>query len=230
MSSFRLAIAVPSGHTWPANFGMCLLNLTLHMVTHRIPGFDHNVVKVFNKRSSLLPKSRQEMIDDALAVGCTHLLFVDSDQEFPSNLVHMLARHGKNVVACNVATKVIPSSPTARNRNPDYEGGDVVFTNSDSTGLQQVWRIGTGVMLINLQIMKHIPKPWFHIEWYPKLNDFKGEDWFFCEQLEKAGVPIWIDHDASQAVGHIGHYTYSMADVTDEVREETAEMRAAAAA
>ena len=228
MSTFRLAIAVPSGHTWPADFSMCLLNLVLHCMQKAIPGFERSIVKIFNKRTSLLPKSRQELIDDALAADCTHLLFVDSDQTFPSNLVHMLMRHGKNVVACNIATKTIPASPTARNRNLEWEGGDTVFTNADSKGVERVWRIGTGVLLLNLQIMQHIPKPWFQITWYPELKDFKGEDWFFCEQLEKAGVAIWIDHDASKAVGHIGNYEYTHDDVTEEVREETAKMRAAA--
>jgi hypothetical protein len=167
------------------------------------------------------------LIDDALAANRTHLLFIDSDQTFPANLVHLLARHGKNVVACNVATKVIPSSPTARNFNPNYAGGDVVFTNAESKGLEKVWRIGTGVMLLNLQVMKHIPKPWFETIWWPPINDFMGEDWYFCQKLEEAGVQLWIDHDVSKEIGHIGTYTYGHDDVGLEVRnEEVARLKA----
>lgn len=222
MSQFRLAIAQPSGPLWWADFGMCLLNMMLYMMQHAVPGYSQNVMKLMNKRSALLPKSRQELIDDALAAECTHLLFIDSDQTFPANLVHLLARHGKNVIACNVATKVVPSNPTARNYNPNYAGGDVVFTNEDSHGLEKVWRIGTGVMLLNLQVMQHIPKPWFEIVWYAPLNDFCGEDWYFCQKLEAAGVPLWIDHDVSKEIGHIGQYTYGHSDVGPPVREEEA--------
>lgn len=194
----------------------------LYMMQRAVPGYTHNDMHLFNKRTSLLPKSRQELIDDALTKKCTHMLFIDSDQTFPANLVHLLARHGKNVVACNVATKVIPSSPTARNFNQSYAGGDVVFTNADSKGLEKVWRVGTGVMLLNLQVMASIPKPWFETIWWPPINDFMGEDWYFCQKLEAAGVQLWIDHDVSKEIGHIGPYTYGHDDVGPEVRNEEA--------
>lgn len=227
MSQFRLAIAVPSGHLWEAEFGLSLLNMMLAMMTHTVPGYTQNVMKLLNKRTSLLPKSRQELIDDALHLECTHLLFVDSDQTFPSSLVHRLAKHGKNVIGCNIATKIQPSNPTARNYNSNYWGGDVVFTKPESMGIEKVWRIGTGIMLVNLQVMKHIPKPWFQVTWVEEMNDFMGEDWFFCTKLEEAGVQLWIDHDVSKEVGHIGQYTYTMDDVGEViVQEEAARLRA----
>ena len=45
------------------------------------------------------------------------------------------------------------------------------------------------------------------------LNDFKGEDWYFCEKLEAAGIPIFVDHEASSFIGHIGNKVYTHDDV-----------------
>ncbi len=226
MSTFNLGIGIPSGPEWPADFAMCLLNLVLFMVRGPVPGFTSNSVKIFNKRTSLLPKSRQELVQDALDAGCSHLLFVDSDQTFPSNLVHMLAKHGKNVIGCNIAVRMIPSSPTARNKHPTWPGGEVVYSNGRAD-LEQVWRLGTGVMLINLQIMKHLAKPWFSVVFNEELNDFYGADWYFCEQLEKAGIAIWVDHAASQEVGHIGRLTYEHAHIEPKAMVELAAEEAA---
>jgi hypothetical protein len=173
-----------------------------------IPGYGRTKLKIINKRTSLLPKSRQELVEEARKKQCSYGLFIDTDQTFASDLLHRLMAWKKPVVACNVATKSLPASPTARNRNPNYFGGDMVYTDPESSGLQQVWRIGTGVMLLDLSIFDKIEKPWFPVRWQEKDNEWVGEDWNFCEILEAAGVPIFIDHDASQDVGHIGQLIY----------------------
>lgn len=176
--------------------------------------------KIFNKRSSLLPKSRQELLSDAIGAGCDYALFIDTDQTFPSNLLYGLLRHNKAVVACNIVTKSIPASPTARGPNAKWLGGDVIFTDPSSKGLQKVWRIGTGVMLVDLEILKKIPKPWFSVVWDERINDFNGEDWFFCEVLEKHGIELFIDHDLSKHIGHMGKLEFTHELVGEVVRQE----------
>jgi hypothetical protein len=86
-----------------------------------------------------------------------------------------------------------------------------------SSGLEKVWRVGCGIMLIDLGVLASVPKPWFSIVYDDTMKDETGEDWFFCEQLEKAGIPRYVDHDASKYVGHIGGYTYTFDDVSEEV-------------
>lgn len=194
------------------DFTLCLVNLLLAFRQTRVPGYTSWACKILNKRTSILPKSRQELLQDAMDLGCTHALFLDTDQTFPSTLPAMLARHGKRVIGCNVATKSKPAWPTARNKNPQWAGGDVVYSNNKD-GLEAVWRLGTGVMLLHLETISKLPKPWFSAVWNAEMNDFTGEDWFFCEQLEAAGIPIWVDHGASRMIGHIGSYTYEHVDV-----------------
>lgn len=205
---FKLALAIPSGHTWEADFALSIVQLTMVMGRIQVPGYKGQMLQVINKRTSLLPKSRSELLDDALKCGCSHLLFVDSDQTFPGDLVHRMIKHKKPVIGCNIATKSVPSGPTARQYSKDWPGGDQVYSNGKS-GIEKVWRLGCGIMLIDLSVLKEVPKPWFGVEWNKEMNEFVGEDWFFCQQLEKAGVEIWVDHDVSLEVGHVGSFTFT---------------------
>lgn len=207
----KLAIAIPSQTTWPADFALCLLNLAMYVLQKPFPGYRQAEFKFFNKRSSILPKLRQELVEDAIKHNCTHLLFIDSDQTFPANLAHRLLSHGKDVVACNIVTKTIPAQPTARLKSA-WPGGNVVYSDPDLHGLEQVWRVGTGVMLLNLCVFDKIQKPWFPMT-YKSLGqdgrmEWEGEDWGFCSKLEDAGIPIFIDHDMSREIGHLGQMEY----------------------
>jgi hypothetical protein len=204
----KLVIAVPSRDEWLAKFGMSLLFM-VQQLNNQIPGFAEQQAVVLNKRGSILAQMRQKIIEQALAMQATHVLFVDSDQTFPADLVHRLLQHNVPVVACNVATKTIPSSPTARAKG-DTPAGVPVPTLETSTGLQKVWRIGTGVMLIDLRIFKRpgMEAPWFSQRWDETIGEYVGEDWAFCEKLESAGVHIYIDHDVSKEIGHVGTMEY----------------------
>jgi hypothetical protein len=35
-----------------------------------------------------------------------------------------------------------------------------------------------------------------------------GEDWYFVKKLSEAGADIWIDHDLSRQIGHVGDFVY----------------------
>lgn len=208
MTTFNLAIGLPSGESWPCHNGLSLSTLTMALMKHPVVGYDKTSISIFHEKSSILPSSRHNIVSKAIKNRCSHLLFLDSDQTYPAQTAHMLAQHGKLIVGCNVAIKRFPSLPTARTKNPAWCGGDVVYTRPESRGLQPVWRLGFGVMLIHMDVFKRIPAPWFEILWDEQAQEYRGEDWRFCELLEEAQIPIFIDHDLSKLVGHVGHYTF----------------------
>jgi hypothetical protein len=207
MSLFNLAIATPNLGTVATEYALCLAQTCLFMQKHVVPGYKQNGLMVLSKKSSILPKLRHDLVEDAIAAKCTHLLFIDSDQSFPADIVHRLAQHKKQVVGCNIAVKTLPSNPTARNFDPTHSGGHAVYSNGKS-GLERVWRVGCGVLLLDLSIFAKLPKPWFDTSWNAELNDFTGEDWYFCELLDKAGIPIYVDHAASKLIGHVGQFVF----------------------
>lgn len=209
----KLAICIPSLGTWHADFGICLASMCVYISSSRFENDQERTCEVIEKRMSTLPRSRQELLEDALLKKCTHALFVDSDQVFPVDTAHRLLAHKKPIVACNIALKTAPSFPTARQRG-GTAFGIPVMSNGEQHGLEKVWRVGTGVMMIELGILKDVPKPWFESRWSHKTSQFVGEDWFFLGQLEKAGHPdFYIDHDLSRQIGHVGNFMFTHANI-----------------
>jgi hypothetical protein len=206
------------GGSWYAKFGVSLCHLLLdfgrHMDKYEEPG-----LRLLSKAGSILPNMRQQCLTQAIQWGCSHLLFIDSDQVFPADTLRRLLAWEKPVVACNIAVKRFPSTTTARLKDPkNPEQGEVVYTHESSVGLKEVWRVGTGVMLIRIADIARVPSPegFFPVRFKPSVNDYQGEDWGFCEVLEKAGVPIFIDQRLSWEVGHLGEmkYEHSLIEAT----------------
>ena len=209
--AFKVGVALPSFHIWEAEFGLSLSQACMHMMQRGVAGYHGTHIHVMNKRGSILPSLRYQLVKDARTLGCTHLLFVDSDQVWPLDTIHTLAKHHKMIVGCNVATKVMPpeTAPTARKRSDTNPFGEIVFTRMESTGLEKVWRLGFGIMLIDMRVFDKIPRPYFNIVWRDDYDQHMGEDWYFCEEAEKAGFDIWVDHDLSKKIGHVGPVTFT---------------------
>jgi hypothetical protein len=219
MNNPSVTIAIPSGTEWKADFGMSLASMVAFCARPLKGGGHISRLNIYNTKGSILPKSRTQLVKLAMQAESSHILFIDSDQTFPAWTLHQLLSHGKDIVAANIATKVIPASPTARQFNLEKAEGDLVYTDGASPDLERVWRVGTGVMLVATSVFHKIKAPWFPISWNEKLKDYVGEDWNFCEKCGDAGIPIYVDHVLSRAVGHLGQLEYTHAFV-GEVGEE----------
>jgi hypothetical protein len=219
----KLALCIPSNGDWKADFGYCLAQLVVYCSSALFYEGKTREVLFIDKRTSNLPRSRQECLEDALMQDCTHALFLDTDQTFPMDTAHRLMRWNKPVVACNIPLKVIPSFPTARARGATPFGVPI-FSNSKSNpqGLEKVWRVGSGIMMIDLSILVGIEKPWFEIRYSDKHSQFVGEDWYFVKKCEDAGVDVFIDHDLSRHVGHVGTFQYTHAHIPAVEQEAAA--------
>ncbi len=216
MSKTKLAICIPSNGEWKADFGFCLAQLCVYCSSALFFEGESREVLFIDKRTSNLPRSRQECLEDALMQDCTHALFIDTDQTFPMDTAHRLLRWRKPVVACNIPLKVMPSYPTARARGGSHNPfGTPIYSHgpSNKVGLEKVWRVGSGVMLIDLSIMPKIDKPWFEIRWSDKNSQFVGEDWFFVKRVEDAGFDVYVDHELSRFIGHVGSFQYTHAHI-----------------
>ena len=217
MPHFSCLVGVPSGSHWIAQFGVDLVNLFNKFNTTRVADYTRQSLQLANVRSSVLPQNRLDLVKAAQDRDATHLLFLDSDQTFPPDLIHRLAAHHKLVVAANCVTKTIPASPTARAFCATDDRGVPVYTDRKSTGVEQVWRIGTGVMLVHMSVFKKVPYSAWEMVFLQGPGRYQGEDWRFCQLCEEAGINLYIDHDVSKHVGHVGLYEYTT-DVVGEIQ------------
>jgi hypothetical protein len=152
-------------------------------------------------QSTYVHVGREMVLKAALKHEATHLLWLDSDMGFPPDTVQRLLVHDQAVVAANCVMKVPQPIFTA------IRDGQRIETGPDSTGLEVVDTVGCAVMLLRLDAVADLPRPIFA----HGLNDDGGdigEDLMLCHALRRAGHAIYIDHDLSKEIAHIGSYAY----------------------
>lgn len=209
--SVRVMVGVPSlMDLWHEKFSMSLCYMLTHWQHVPLGKFRNEEVKVESVKGSMLPNMRLDLVKRTRALNMTHLLFVDTDQTYPRDTLHRLIKHDVDVVACNIATKQIPAQPTARLWHPELgpRGVGEKLYNDPSKGLQKVWRVGTGVMLIRLTVFDKIGLNVWGMPWQEGPQRYQGEDWSFVEACEKAGIDVYVDHAVSEEVKHWGLYGY----------------------
>jgi hypothetical protein len=204
----NLLVGFPSIGQWTGGFGVCLTNMLSYLMSTPVPGFRTHSIIPLQVKGSILPRGRMNLVKEARARQCHKLLMIDTDQTFPKDTAHRLLQHGKDVIGCNIATKQYPASPTARKKGERWDG-ELVYTDPDSPPIEQVWRIGAGILLLDVRVFEKIGLGCFEIKWRPELEDYQGEDWSLCEALERAGIEIWVDHRLSNEVGHLGEFEYT---------------------
>jgi hypothetical protein len=143
------------------------------------------------------------VLEAAVKQGFTHVLWLDTDMTFPRTAAVQLMAHQQAIVGCNyMSRRQGDSRPVARR-----EDGTRVETTAASTGLEAVEATGFGVLLMRTDVVNGLGRPWFR----HGLNEFGGdvgEDIMLCRGLRRAGYTVYIDHDLSKKVGHIGQYIY----------------------
>lgn len=156
------------------------------------------------KKGPYLDVNREMCMADALSFGATHLMFIDSDVDFPADGVLRLLAHDKEIIGAKYNKKKEPTEstlilPIAMPRIPAEP-----FPAS---------ALGAGFLLIKLApIVERMQPPFF---WYgcrhTKVGahdtaSFVGEDTAFCARAREAGFTVWCDPTID--IGHWGDKRY----------------------
>ena len=197
-----IAVCTPARDMVHANYTFCLVNM---VAFHTINTMDAVALKI--NQGTLIQNQRADLCLEAMGEGCSHVLFIDSDMTFPQDMVQRLLAHDKDIVATNCARRRMPTGPTAQRTLPDGSR-ELIYTMPESTGLEEVESIGMGVMLIKRKVFESLTEPWFETPWRTDKRGYIGEDVFFCRKAASAGFKIYIDHDVSKEIGHIGTFEF----------------------
>jgi hypothetical protein len=177
--------------------------------------------------------NRNDLAVMALEQEATHILYLDDDMRFPPWALEQLLARKTDIVAANYTTRKMPIRPVTLN-NIDWEDGsnpsDVVWSPEGATGLQEVDALGGGVLLVDTDVFVKLEYPFFE-QWYDRkrLRNV-GEDVDFCKKAQNAGYKVYIDHDLSHHVRHIGVIEHRMTaawEAWQEMRTQAAETKAA---
>ena len=197
----------------PVRIGLCLATQDwvscwfsydlVGMVAHTIrqqPDWD---LRRFQSSGTWLPQVRHDTVAGALNAECDWLLFLDSDMRFPPDALLQLMARNQDVVAANYTGRKPPFYPVAVKQE-----GVRVYTDYETSGLEKVDQIGMGLMLVKADAIKKVAPPWFMVGWHTEVGAYTGEDSYFCRKLQEAGASIWVDHDLSHDVMHMGTFEF----------------------
>ncbi len=192
----RLVIGGPTLATVPAAFAVDLAAL---YAKTRMDG-PWSSVTLGYIGATYVHVGREAVLAGARERQATHMLWLDTDMAFPPETAIRLAQHNQPIVACNCLLKDPRQLFTAQ------VDGVRVATTPTSTGLEAVHSVGMAVMLMRMDVVEQLPRPWFR-HGLAGLVDI-GEDILFCRAVRSVGYDVLIDHDLSKEIGHIGAYTY----------------------
>ena len=198
-STSRVAICIPVRDNVTAGFALSLARLTAKCTELNIKTTMHMVM------GSEVAMQRQQLVDEALTTNCTHILLLDSDMNFPSHTLQALLSHKKDIIACNYSTRVPPHRPVAFKDKEDLE-----LRVGISSGIEEIYAIGMGVMLVNRKIYESITRPHFSVVWNNNYTSLTGEDVYFCNKAQEQGYTIWLENDLSKSIGHTGTKTFTI--------------------
>ena len=202
------AICVPARDEVSTGFAHDLAIMSARFYGNAQAGTSFNVNFV---AGTLIADQRQKLVMMAIKQGADYILFLDSDMRFPSYLLERMLAHDKDIVACNYATRRLPVKTVAFS---DFAELKCIYS-LDKNGLEEVDAIGMGAMLIKTEIFKKLPLPWFSISYLPSGNMYIGEDIYFCKLAQANGMKVYVDHDLSKDVRHIGvmEFTHDHAEI-----------------
>lgn len=197
------------------------------MVGYHAKAYPDHEIGVVTKLGTLIVNQRQDLVKEALLSEADYLLFLDADMRFPRDTLERLIARDVDIVAANYATRRLPPKPTAfKEHHPTIP----LRTTEESEGLEEAFSVGAGVLLIKTALLWTLELPIFNIEWDDYHRNFIGEDVYFCKKVRDAGYTVWVDHDLSKQVMHVGMFEYlnSHVDEIDEqgLRDEYAKIKA----
>lgn len=162
--------------------------------------------------------ARDEMAKAALVHECNYLYMIDDDMIAPDDLFEKLYESKKDIIAPLAFTRNFPHKPVMYSC---IEGWDPVmqtehFTNYSIMNypkekLVQCDAVGFGAVLINMNVIKGLPAPYF-------MNPNKtGEDISFCYEAKKRGFTTWMDTRIK--LGHLSHPIIVTEDYVEQQRK-----------
>lgn len=216
MSDTRLKVAIGlcSGDMVHTDMAMCLARMMMYTA---LKCTNISILGIINRKCSTIHAGRHECVVEALKLGADKLLFIDSDMMFPHDSLSKLVAGNVDIVGCDYMKRRAPYENTTRILRDNKE----ILAPLDSEGLKEVHRIGTGFLLVDMNVFKTIEEPYFLpgaeiIETGPQ---FIGEDYNFCDDARSKGFNVHCDFDLSKKIGHIGTIAlYTQAFVQDNVK------------
>ena len=194
MDNKTILIAIPNIGTVSTNFMSQMLGLN----------FGNYIIGYQFLKSNLLYLSRDKLALSAIKNNYDYILFLDTDQQVPNDIIIKMAKYlneGEDIITALVFGKEKPYYPCIYSKSEVLETGQINLTRYDLSLIKDepfyVANCGSGCVMLKTDVFRNIPQPWFH----PYI--YSGEDvTFFHIATQKYGYKILCDPTLD--VGHWG--------------------------
>lgn len=208
---FSVAVLTPTTGLCRMGYAQSLARLVMYFSQVRI--FEDEMEQTLvpdSVEGSGIAENYERMVTKYLAdkqVHWTHFLSVEDDMTFAPDCLHLLAKHKVPIVGANYSTnKGSPLRFTAAGLT------ERCMTTEDATGLEEVSLLPQGFTLVAREVYETLPKPWFLMGYNPESGNYVYQDYYFSEQARRHGFKLYVDHDVSKRLGHIGPKVYEWKD------------------
>jgi hypothetical protein len=145
----------------------------------------------------------------ALRGQYSHVLFLDADMTWPTNLLETILQYHDcgGVMSGLYHMKGWPHHPIAYHEarwNDPHQVVDYTYDHAASHATEPRLEklIGMGCALVPVKVFEILPRPWFKYQMHGETGLMTvSEDVWFCQQLDKHEIAIWLD--PSIDCGHI---------------------------
>lgn len=203
--AFKLFILTPTTGTVTIAYTHSLVHLLTDYMQNRI--FEDVPNQMLGYRTiagSGISANRERLVKEALETDATHVLFIDDDMGFSAEALHLLASRKLPIVGCNYPMRVKGHGFTALSADKEHR----IELTEESTGVEECCYTGFGFCLIETDVFRKIPRPWFLIGYNTETETYTTEDAGLARRLEEAGIKWHVDHDASKHVYHVGQWNF----------------------
>jgi hypothetical protein len=195
----RLLIGIISARDWKPSFGVAMSRLTARLQTHGINGEPIGMGLSQMMQVSNMCFMRQQIMEQGIQEGWSHVVFIDDDVTFPPHALDVLLSHDKPFIGINICKKNQHCiAPTASRRNEPV-------TSEGKEGLEEVESTTMALFVSRVEEYRKIQPPYFMLSGSHPATD----DNFYHSRIIQAGHKIYIDHTLSNQCGHVGDYIYT---------------------
>ena len=181
MKKTGVALAIVSGR------GACPVAMLQAVVLQGWPtNVNFTILTIMGKD---IDAGRTLAIEQAMEAGVKYLWFLDDDtvppQDAARHMMKVFKEHPKAAVVGGIyTTRAAPPEPIVYS-----EQGAGAFWDWKAGEVFKCWGIGTGCMMIDLDVFRYLDKPWFLTT--HDADRRESDDLHFCELVNQAGFEVW---------------------------------------
>lgn len=154
-------------------------------------------VEIVPSMDGSLAQSRNEIVRAMLETDAQWLIMIDDDHAFRADyLTKLLARPTVPILGSTYLTRVPPFHPTLYGpRMADGSFEVLTLDRFPTTGVHPVYACGASGLLVQRSVYESLLEPWYAFS----ESDHIGEDLYFCQKAQQAGIPVHVDVEARLA-------------------------------